>query len=209
VNRRYGAISLLAALLMLLMSSTATAHHPMGGAAPSTHLQGLLSGLAHPIIGADHFAFIVGVGFVLALGLARGLVFPIALVGAAVMGTVLSWLGATVPLVEIIVALTLFGLAATVLFGLERQALIPLGVIAAAFFHGQAYAGAVIGSELSPLVTYLIGFTVIQIVIASTVYLLARWVLSRRPYDIPRLRAGGGAAIGTVGAIYMSVAVVL
>ena len=51
-----------ALLLVPYFAPAAFAHHLMGGEVPTTAWQGLLSGLGHPIIGIDHFAFIVGVG---------------------------------------------------------------------------------------------------------------------------------------------------
>jgi urease accessory protein len=45
------------AALLLLYTTAAFAHHVMGGETPSTFVDGLLSGIGHPIIGADHLAF--------------------------------------------------------------------------------------------------------------------------------------------------------
>src|SRR5258708_8756452 len=42
-----------------LLIDPALAHHVMGGQVPVTFRDGLLSGLAHPIIGIDHFAAVV------------------------------------------------------------------------------------------------------------------------------------------------------
>ena len=55
--------------LALLLAPSASAHHALGGAMPASWTQGLMSGLAHPILGIDHLAFVVGVGL-LAAGLA-------------------------------------------------------------------------------------------------------------------------------------------
>src|SRR5258706_12280036 len=44
-----------------LLIDPALAHHVMGGQVPVTFRDGLLSGLAHPIIGIDHFAAVVAV----------------------------------------------------------------------------------------------------------------------------------------------------
>lgn len=206
---RYKKTALLVALMMLFVSASAVAHHPMGGETPETYLHGFLSGLAHPIIGMDHFAFIVGVGIVLGFGITRGFVAPLAFIGAAVIGTVSNWLGATVPFVETMVALSVLGVAATVFFKPQRQTLITLGGTAAAFCHGQAYGGAILGAESSPLITYLIGFSLIQVAIAATAYLLTRWLLARRQGDAPLLRASGGAAIGSVGLVSMAIAIVM
>ena len=38
------------------------AHHPTGGNTPDTFSSGLLSGLAHPIIGIDHLIFLILLG---------------------------------------------------------------------------------------------------------------------------------------------------
>ena len=44
-----------AGLAMLLLAPVANAHHMMGGRVPETFTEGLLSGLAHPVIGLDEF----------------------------------------------------------------------------------------------------------------------------------------------------------
>ena len=48
-------------LSIALSIDPALAHHVMGGHMPVTFADGLLSGLAHPIIGFDHFAAVVAV----------------------------------------------------------------------------------------------------------------------------------------------------
>src|SRR5690606_22587680 len=42
----------------------AHAHHAMGGALPGNVFEGLVSGLAHPVIGLDHFLFVLTLGIV-------------------------------------------------------------------------------------------------------------------------------------------------
>jgi hypothetical protein len=46
--------------------SPAFAHHALGGKLPATAWEGFLSGLAHPVIGLDHLAFVVAIGLVAA-----------------------------------------------------------------------------------------------------------------------------------------------
>jgi urease accessory protein len=41
----------------------------MGGKTPSTFVDGILSGVGHPIIGPDHLAFVVALG--IAVGVCR------------------------------------------------------------------------------------------------------------------------------------------
>ena len=61
---------------LLVVASPASAHHPMGGKMPSTFFEGFLSGLAHPLIGVDHLAFIVAVGLFAAIK-PQGILIPI------------------------------------------------------------------------------------------------------------------------------------
>ena len=183
----------------LLISTSSLAHHPMGGETPDTYLNGFISGLAHPVIGVDHLAFIIGVGIVLGFGALRGVVAPIALVAAAVAGTVLGWSGFAVPGTEVMVALSLLCVAATIFFKPQyRQLLIVMGA-ATAFFHGQAYAGAILGAETSPLIAYLTGFTVVQVVIAAGAYFVTRWVVENHQNQVAFARATAGTAIAGIG----------
>ncbi len=53
------------ATLALLAPATAFAHHGMDGETPATLTQGLVSGLAHPVIGLDHLAFVLALAWLL------------------------------------------------------------------------------------------------------------------------------------------------
>lgn len=48
-----------AALFASLLALPVWAHHPMDGAVPTSAWEGLLSGLAHPVLGLDHLAFLI------------------------------------------------------------------------------------------------------------------------------------------------------
>jgi hypothetical protein len=52
---------------LLVTAAPAAAHHAMGGRTPSTFMEGFLSGLAHPVIGLDHLAFLVAIGIVVGI----------------------------------------------------------------------------------------------------------------------------------------------
>ncbi len=63
-NKRWLILSFLISLAsLLLLMEPAIAHHPFGGETPSNFVEGFLSGLGHPIIGLDHFTFVVASGF--------------------------------------------------------------------------------------------------------------------------------------------------
>ena len=59
--------AVLTAMVWAISASSAWAHHPMDGKTPTTLMQGLLSGFGHPVIGPDHFAFIIALGTAAAL----------------------------------------------------------------------------------------------------------------------------------------------
>ncbi|VEP17320.1 hypothetical protein H1P_590012 [Hyella patelloides LEGE 07179] len=49
-------------LIFLVMVQPTLAHHPFDGRTPASFVEGFLSGLGHPIVGLDHFAFVIAVG---------------------------------------------------------------------------------------------------------------------------------------------------
>ncbi len=48
--------------------------------------------------------------------------------------------------------------------------------IIAGVFHGYAYGEAIVGAEMNPLVAYLAGFTVIQLLVAFTAWGIATFL---------------------------------
>lgn len=150
--------------LLLGAASPAFAHHAMDGMTPQTLGQGLLSGLAHPVIGPDHFAFlVVAILLTFALQGAMRMVVPLAFVGATVAGTALHLGAANIPLSETLVALSVVVGGALVLSRKYPGAL-ALGVLFAVsgILHGYAYGEAIVGAEATPLLAYLVGFAAIQ-----------------------------------------------
>lgn len=148
----------------LLLSPLANAHHAMGGRTPETFMQGLFSGLAHPVIGMDHFAFLL-VAALLAFtlrGVARYAV-PLAFVMATLAGTVFHLGEGNIPYVETLVSLTVLVAG---LFAYTRRSASALFLsslfMVAGVFHGYAYGESIVGAENTPLLAYLVGFSLIQ-----------------------------------------------
>jgi len=182
----------------LLAAAPALAHHPMGGATPETAWHGLLSGIGHPIIGVDHFAFIVLVGLAAAFAGAR-FITPLALIAATVAGCLLKVAGIALPLAEFVIAGSVVLTGIMVLSGRNFGATAYSVIFAiAGLFHGWAYGAAIIGAEPTPLAAYLTGFGVTQYAIALAVswLTLSVWKASDSRAVQPRLAGAVAAGIG-------------
>lgn len=184
--------------VLAVAAGPALAHHPMGGAVPDTLWQGLLSGIGHPIIGVDHFAFVVAVG-VLSAFAARRLELPVIFALATVAGCFLHVSGAALPATELVVTLSVVALGLVVMAGWRPKRIAGALLLAGAgVFHGSAYGGAIIGSEAAPLATYLVGFAMTQATIAISV----AWVVTSvwRVTDPASLRPRlAGAMVAGIG----------
>lgn len=189
--------------LTLLSAAPAFAHHASGGTTPSNWIEGALSGLAHPIIGLDHFAFVVAIGL-LAATRQQGFWLPIAFLLSALMGTGAHLLNLDLPAPELFISVSVlvFGIMLAMQARPQLPILVSLGAIAG-LFHGYAYGEAIIGATAAPLIAYLIGFTLIQLIIALSTYAIAKKILHRS--DALKLRYAGFVLCG-IGAAFFSAA---
>ena len=135
------------------------AHHPFGmGDQALTPLQGLLSGMGHPLLGPDHLLFLLALCLVswqqprrwLAALLATGLV------GSAI--ALIAPVPASMELAtEALVSLTLVLEGLVILGNLPKTLLFPAFAL-----HGWLLGGAIVGAEPSPLVGYFLGLFLAQ-----------------------------------------------
>lgn len=191
--------------LLLVASSPVFAHHPMGGMTPQTFSQGLLSGLGHPIIGLDHFAFLV-VAMLLASvlkGAARYLA-PLAFVGATVAGTVLHLGAANIPMSETLVALSVVIGGVLALTRRHPGAFVLSAIFAVSgILHGYAYGESIIGAETTPLLAYLAGLSVLQYaLIVGGVLGLDKLASKSGKARLAAARVGSAAAVLTGGVFF-------
>ena len=189
-SRRLGVLA-----IMMVIAEPAWAHHVMGGKLPQTFLQGLLSGLGHPVIGVDHLAAIVGVGILAALA-GRSAAVVLAFSVAVIAGVGLHLAKIDLPASELFVGLTTLLIGALVI---ARQSM-GAGVAALLFaiaglVHGYALGESIVGAEASPLMAYLLGLLVIQTAIGVSVYAAVR-SLARWP-----ARTAGLTAVGVLVAL--------
>lgn len=209
------AIAFLVGLTVLTLALPAKAHHPFGGTTPDNFWEGLLSGLGHPVIGLDHLAFVVASGLV-ALQLPRSFWVPTAFVIATTVGTGIHWLGWDLPAAEIAIAgsVVAFGLLLALRnlrddrreFPAYSTGLTALAAIAG-IFHGYAYGEAIIGAEMSPLLAYLIGFTLVQLAIAASVWKFGNMVIEKASTPALGVMRFLGLAIAAVGVVFLTAAV--
>jgi urease accessory protein len=183
----------LAATLLVAGATAAAAHHPMGGAMPTTFMEGFLSGIGHPVIGIDHLAFIVAIGIAAAFS-GGGFGLVAGFIAASSLGVLAHVIELNVPLVEPLVATSVIvaGAALAIGFTSARMSWLVLAIIAG-LFHGYAFGEAVVGAERTVIGAYLIGLAIIQAAIAAIAMLaFRRFLVSAEPSPMP-LRATGGA----------------
>lgn len=198
-------MAMFAALAAVLTINPAFAHHPTGGATPTTFLEGLLSGFGHPVLGLDHLAALVVVGL-LASRAGRGwFILPALWIAAMGLGVAAHLGSVDLPGAEFLVAGSLVLIA---LIGVFNPAL-PLAVTGSAFViggfaHGHALAESVIGAEPMPLVAYLIGLVAVQAAITTGIAVAARRLFPVAA-DAPAFRAAAGA-MGAVGLVFLVIA---
>jgi urease accessory protein len=179
----------------------------MGKAVPSTALEGLLSGLAHPVIGLDHFLFVLALGAVVYFFGQRVRNIGVFL-AAALIGTVLHVQQATLPGAELWVG------ASLLVLGLALLAAAPAlkGWAATAFFacagivHGYAYGESIVGAEQAPLLAYLVGFTAIQFAVALAGFAAAGYADRSRRSGLALNTMGAAASVAGVAFMLLAIA---
>lgn len=191
-------------IALLNVSQQALAHHALGGSTPTDFFTGFLSGLAHPVIGLDHFAFVIAIGLVTARQ-AYGALIVAGFILTALAGTGIHLLSLDLPATEIAIATSVivFG---TILVLPNRPNTAILAVLAtlAGLFHGYAYGEAIVGAQMSPLIAYLLGFSSIQYVVALVVQAIGHILYQRtahKPLPIVRLV---GLVICVLGGVFLT-----
>ena len=187
---------------LLAFASNAFAHHPLGGVVPETMLHGLLSGLGHPVIGFDHFAFILAIGF-LATFQPHRLAIPFGFVIGTFIGTFLTLAAVELPYAELVITLSVLFAGIALMRG-KSMAAMPVFVIIsiAGLFHGWAYGAAIVGAEATPLIAYLFGFGTVQLALMFGAGFVMRQIWKAASVVDLRPRLAGAFSAG-VGLTYL------
>ena len=178
-NMRSTGVTLI--LLALLSPLAANAHHAMDNAIPATLISGLISGLAHPIIGLDHFLFVIAIGG-FNLFTDRKVFDSASFIVATVAGGFLHLTGFFLPYGEVWIAISLiiFGFFIYRNNSLPNKKLIHSFFVLAGVLHGYAYGEAILGAEATPLLAYIFGFSMIQLAIVFIAYRIMAYCAEKK-----------------------------
>lgn len=199
------AIASFICLGLLMVANPALAHHAMGGRIPANFFEGFISGLAHPVIGLDHLAVVLAMGF-LCVGKVRGFLIPGGFLLAAMGGTGIHLLKLDLPGAEIIIAISAIALGA--ILSLEKSLsfiLLFSLVTIAGLFHGYAYGEAIVGAQMTPLVAYLFGFTLIQYGVAMLAFWIGSKGIEKSLAQTKSLMRYFGYAVCAIGFVFLTV----
>jgi urease accessory protein len=182
------------------VATPALAHHVMDGNLPTTFMQGLLSGLGHPIIGLDHLAFVVALGIGAAL-LQGPLVVIAAFVTMSIAGVLIHLAQLDIPMVEPLVSFSVLLVGLALVWSRSVAGSVWLGIAAVAgLLHGYAFGESIVGAERAVVGAYLLGLAIVMAAIALTVAWITRRVVGADGVASPSLRVAG-AIVGCVGAV--------
>ena len=180
--------------LLLTFAGPAVAHHPfaMAEGGDMNALQGLISGIGHPLLGPDHLLFLLAIGLI---GLRRPVAWVLPLLAFALGGAVLTQIfplaSSLEPAAEALVSL---GLAVEGLIALN---IIPAGILLPVIgLHGYLLGGAIVGAESTPLFTYFLGLLIAQGALLLAVSLGSKRLLAALGAEGKRVAAGIWIGIG-------------
>jgi urease accessory protein len=192
-------------VLTIAFASAATpalAHHVMDGNLPTTFMQGLLSGLGHPIIGLDHLAFVIALGIGAAL-LQGPMVVIAAFVTMSMAGVLVHLALLDIPMIEPLVSFSVLLAGLALIWSRSVAGSVWLAIAAVAgLLHGYAFGESIVGAERAVVGAYLLGLAIAMAVIALTVAWITRRIVGANGAASPSLRLAG-AVVGCVGAVLL------
>ena len=193
----------LAAVAWGAIASPAWAHHAMDGKLPTTFMQGLLSGLAHPIIGPDHLAFIIAIGVAAAI-VPGGMGVIAAFLAASAIGVLGHLATLDLPLAEALVASSVIVAGVLVAFGRQTgvAAWLALAVVAG-LVHGYAFGESIVGADRGVIGAYLVGLSCASAAVATGIMLFTRAFATSHSAFETNLRTMG-VVLGSAGVVMLA-----
>ena len=186
---------------VVLAATPGWAHHPFEGVEPRDFslVQGLVSGLGHPLLGTDHLIFLLAI-VVMTVLTTRRWVLP--LLASGLVGSGLAVLVVATPETGLGLALELVVSLSLVAAGLVHGGWLPAWVLLPLMgVHGFLLGEPMVGSEPTPLVAYGLGLLLSQgalLLVATALLARARGILAL----LQRLRLATTALLVALGAIW-------
>ncbi|MEB3256321.1 MAG: HupE/UreJ family protein [Synechococcaceae cyanobacterium] len=150
-----------------MAAAPALAHHGLDSGAQPTVINGLISGLFHPVLGPDHLLFLLALSLV---GLRHRAGWMLGLLVVGLLGSCAGLLLPGLPGAETMAALSLALVALLLLGRLPRGLLLPAFAL-----HGYVLSASVLGWSAMPIASYLIGLVISQgLLLLLSLALLAR-----------------------------------
>ena len=114
-------------------------------------------------------------------------------------------MGVNLPVVELVVSasILLFGILISTKNSPNALVMIALSV-ASGLFHGHAYGEAIFGAQTTALVSYLVGFTLIQLAISGSSFLIGQKVLKGDFAQVSPSLKSAGLVICGIGAAFLA-----
>lgn len=181
-------ICVLLALMGVIFTPFAQAH------IVTTETMGLLSGVMHPLTGADHVLAGVAAGIWAAVsGGSRARSVIAAFLGMLSLGAVAGFAGASLGLVEPVIALSVTTLGVLIALRVSLPGLVAPAVAGGfALFHGYAHAAGL--PMMAGSAWYLLGVLMATSLLLGSGIALGRWLVKSES-RIPLSLAGGFVAL--------------
>ena len=184
--------SVLLALMGMIFTPLAQAH------IVTTETMGLLSGVVHPLTGADHVLAAVAAGIWAAVsGGSRARSVIAAFLGMLSLGAVAGFAGASLGLVEPVIALSVITLGVLIALRVSLPGLVAPAIAGGfALFHGYAHAAGL--PMMAGSAWYLLGLLMATSILLGSGVGLGRWLVKSESRIPLRLAGGFVALIGSL-----------
>jgi urease accessory protein len=184
--------SVLLALMGVIFTPLAQAH------IVTTDTMGLLSGVVHPLTGADHVLAGVAAGIWAAVsGGSRARSVIAAFLGMLSLGAVAGFAGTSLGLVEPVIALSVITLGVLIALRVSLPGLVAPAVAGGfALFHGYAHAAGL--PMMAGSAWYLLGLLMATLLLLGSGVVLGRWLVKSESRIPLRLAGGFVALIGSL-----------
>jgi urease accessory protein len=197
-HRYIGAIAALVLISLLADWNGLSSQHEI-----SNSWDGLLWGIADPVLAVDRLVAIAAIGL-LSAGVVRGSLMPISFLLAAILGTVINLCQISLPTTEIAVVISsmIFGFILVMPNRPNWLIMLILGAIAG-LFQGYVNGESIAGADIIPMIMYILGAAGTQYAIAMSAREIGKTINQGEYTDhLPRTIHFVGIAICALGIVF-------